>query len=122
MKQLMIALLFSSAILIGCEDDDYSSSDLIGSWQLTSVAYEDTTITYEEDDEYHYITFNSNGTYTSSGIFEFYSGNYSVDGNKLIIRIPLDIGDYTETHQINSIVKNKMELKIHNRTYKFIKD
>lgn len=121
MKQLMIALLFSSAILIGCEDDDYSSSDLTGSWQLTSVAYEDTTITYEADEEYHYITFNSNGTYTSGGIFEMYAGNFSVDGTNLILKVPIDRGEYKETHKIKSVDKRSLELSIYSRDYRFKK-
>lgn len=94
MKRLLFAVMAIAAVVFtGCSKDDeggfdYDKNQVYGTWRVTHVdlgeGYVDVVGTiYEDVFDPTYITFNSNGTFSTHGYFGAASGTYTMKGKTI---------------------------------------
>lgn len=120
-KTIIFLLMFSAITLWRCEDDDVTTSDLMGGWELVSYTTDGETHTQTSEDQTRYLYF-ADGYYYASGIFEISSGNYKVVDGKLKIFIEEGEWNYEEYIKIKSYSSTKMVLIIYDEVYTFKKN
>ena len=104
---LIVAAMFAAVSFSACSDDDDKDKDasIVGTWEYTHLTgYDNGVIVVDkdipkDDEPMHYLTFNSNGTWTeeypNSGHTS--KGTYSINGDKLTKTYHDDKDDgYTE--------------------------
>ena len=90
---LLAAVMFAAVTFSACSDDDDKNEEnsIVGKWEYTHLTgYDNGVIVVDkdipkDDEPMHYLTFNSNGTWTeeypNSGHMS--KGTYSISGDKL---------------------------------------
>ena len=111
-KILLIGLLGLIVGFAGCkkDDDNYSSSDLVGKWYLandTGFWYwdgerEDYNDSYTKENSWLYWTFSSDGAFKAENLDEdlVWHGTWNLNGNKLVVK---PSGQPSETVNIKSL-------------------
>lgn len=112
MKKLflfIVAAIFAAVSFSACSDDDKGDnnapSKIVGTWELVHIYYEEDDFEYghDEDDydvaqgdeEWHILVFNEDGTFAEKyGDNDSDAGNYSIEGNKIMMEYVFDEGDW----------------------------
>ena len=79
---LIVAAMFVAVSFSACSDDDNKDVSIVGKWEYTHLtAYDNGVIVADkdipkDDEPMHYLTFNSNGTWTE----EYPNSGYTSNG------------------------------------------
>lgn len=103
MKKYLLLLIVFPLIFASCsdDDDDFSNSDIVGSWALQSISAkevktnnEDATklikediTSYNEESKEEIIVFSNDGKITLTDFVNSFTGTYSITGNILTFTI-----------------------------------
>ncbi|MBI6121465.1 lipocalin family protein [Salegentibacter maritimus] len=88
---LLILVIFSSAIFVGCEKEEISEkkpiTSIIGTWQLIEIYSDpgDGSGGWNSVENGYKYTFSSDNKFNSNRFTECTNGEYNIDSNKLIL-------------------------------------
>ena len=116
---LIVAAMFVAVSFSACSDDDNKDVSIVGKWEYTHLtAYDNGVIVADkdipkDDEPMHYLTFNSNGTWTEEYPNSGYTSNgtYSINGDKLT-KTYHDDKDHGYTEQSVIEIPNSATLNI----------